>query len=71
MKKVTQIMLTIAAFLLTHTIAFSQEPTDFGSSSTLTDTNATDVASIDNYIWVLILVGFGLVFSKYKTRYKS
>ena len=68
MKKFTQIIVTIAVFLLTQTIAFAQAPTDFGSSSTPTDTNATDVAPIDTYIWILILVGLVLVFLKYKTR---
>lgn len=70
MKKLTRILVITAAFLLTHNIAFTQEPTDFGSSSNNADTNQTD-APIDSYLWVLIIVGFGFVISKYKTRSKT
>jgi hypothetical protein len=71
MKKFTQIIVTIAVFLLTQTVAFSQAPTDFGSSSAPTDTNATDVVPIDTYLWILFLLGLVLVFLKYKTLNKA
>lgn len=70
MKKITQIVTTIAVFLVTQTIAFAQDPTDFGTASNNTDTNQTD-APIDTYVWVLIIVGLGFVFSKLRTRVKA
>jgi hypothetical protein len=70
MKKITQIVTTIAVFLVTQTIAFAQLPTDFGSTSNQNDTNQTD-APIDSYVSVLIMVGLGFVFSKLRTRIKA
>jgi hypothetical protein len=63
MKKITQIIVAIAVFLVTQTIAFAQ-PTDLGSSSNSTDTNQTDLP-VDDFIWVLIIVGIAYVFSKF------
>ncbi len=69
MKKFKNIIFTLLVIVLTQTIAFAQDttPSDFGTSSNPTDSNATD-APIDTYLWLLLLVGLLYVCSKYKTR---
>lgn len=71
MKKIINNIFTLVVILASQTIAFAQEtPGDFGSSSTPGDSNATDTP-IDTYVWILLIVGFVYVFSKYKTRSKA
>ena len=69
MKKFKNIIFTLLVIVLTQTIAFAQDPppSDFGTSSTPGDSNATD-APIDTYVWLLLMVGLLYVCSKYKTR---
>ena len=72
MKKIKNIIFTLLVIVLTQTIAFAQDPppSDFGTSSTPADSNATD-APIDTYVWLLLLVGLLYVCSKYRTRKHS
>jgi hypothetical protein len=72
MKKFRQIAVIILVFIVTQTITFAQDPpppTDFGTSSTPDETNATD-APIDAYIWVLLIIGLSFVFYKYRSHLK-
>ena len=68
MKKFKKITITLLVFLLTQTIAFAQDPSDFGDTTTPNANNLD--APIDTNLWVLLFVGFLYVGSKYKTKSK-
>ena len=68
MKKIKNIIFALLVILLTQSIAFAQDPNDFGD---IIDPNANNLdAPIDTNLWVLLLVGFIYVCSKYKTKSK-
>jgi hypothetical protein len=55
----------ITAFYLCSTIVmFAQSPGDTAPEGIETDGDTTPAASIDDYIWVLALIGLFLVFMK-------
>ena len=69
MKKFKKITFTLLVILLTQTIAFAQDLSDFGDT---TNQNANNLdAPIDTNLWALLLVGLLYVCSKYKTRSKA
>ncbi len=71
MKKFKQIILTLILVLLTQAIAFAQAPpSDFGTSSTPTETNATDTP-IDTYVLILLVVGLFYASLLYKKTNKA
>jgi hypothetical protein len=72
MNKIKKTIITFIAIVFVQFMALGQDsftdrPGDFGQP---VDTNPTD-APINTYVWVLLVVGLGYVFSKYKTRSKA
>lgn len=55
---------TVALYFCTTVVAFAQPGTNDGTGS-LEDTDPT--APIDNYIWVLAIVGLFFVFIKFRS----
>jgi hypothetical protein len=69
MKKFINSIFTLVVILITQTIAFAQDPSDFGDT---TNPNANNLdAPIDTNLWILLLVGLLYVCSKYKTKSKA
>ena len=67
MKNNSKILKKLCAILilLATTISFAQPP-EFDSPGTTGANNVQDATPIDSYVWVLILVGLGYVFYKYR-----
>ena len=71
MNKIKNTLFAFIAIVFVQFMALAQDvlgrPGDFGEPA---DTNPTDVL-IDTYVWVLLVVGLGYIFSKQKTRSKA
>lgn len=58
----------IAAFYLCSTfVMFAQAPGDTAPDGIETDGDTTPTAPIDNYVWILALIGLFFVFMKLRT----
>jgi len=61
----------IVAFYLCSTFAmFAQDPGTGGGVENDGSTDATPAAPIDDYVWVLVLVGLFFVFMKFRSIQK-
>jgi hypothetical protein len=73
MNKIKNTLFAFIAIVFVQFMALAQDvlgrPGDFGGTEPA-DTNPTD-ALIDTYVWVLLVVGLGYIFSKQKTRSKA
>ena len=65
MNNFKNIVFTFIGIVLVQFVALAQDPGDFGGGDNPEDT------PIDSYIGVMILVGLGYVFYKYKNLIKS
>jgi hypothetical protein len=69
--KINLLKYYIAAFYIFSTFVMVAEPGNNNSGGTLeTDGDATPAAPIDDYVWVLALVGLLFVFLKFRALYK-
>ena len=62
---IKNIVFTLIVIVLVQFVVLAQDPGDFGGGDNPVDT------PIDSYIGVMILVGLGYVFYKYKDLIKS
>ena len=70
--KNTALKYYVVAFYLCSTLIMFAQPGNNDTGSGLEgDGDATPAAPIDNYIWVLAIIGFILVFMKYRAIQKN
>ena len=70
--KNTTLKYYITAFYLCSTLAMFAQPGGNDTGGGLEgDNDTTPAAPIDNYIWVLAIIGFILVFMKYRAIQKN
>ena len=61
----------VAFYLCSTLIMFAQPSSNDASNGLEQDNDTTPAASIDNYIWVLAIIGLILVFIKFRAIQKN